>query len=462
MKLNLDLAKKYSRPGPRYTSYPTAPHLAEDIGPSHYAAELSDPGNPVTDQISLYFHLPFCSTLCYFCACNMIVTSRRNHISDYLVLLKKEIDLLSSQISNDRKVGQLHWGGGTPTYLTADEITDLMTHIRSRFQFAEDAEVSVEIDPGEMSPDRAAALAESGFNRASCGVQDFNIDVQTAINRIQPYEETAGVLEMLRNVGIDHLNLDLIYGLPLQTVDSFSESLEKIITMNPSRLAIYNYAYVPWLKKHQNLIDEASLPSADVKLQMHARTIEYLTTSGGMEFIGMDHYAKPDDELSLALKNKGLHRNFQGYSTRSGLDMYAMGITSISQTYHYYVQNAKLISNYGKMLDANQLPVERGIRLTEEDHLRRRVIQDIMCQFELVPQQISDHYNIDFREHFKDSLPQLKPFEDDNLLVDSGDKITITEEGRMFIRNIAMAFDAYLPREGQTKTDKAPQFSKTV
>ncbi len=462
MKLNLELARKYSRPGPRYTSYPTAPHLSEDIGPANYAAELADPSVLVTDEISLYFHLPFCSTLCYFCACNMIVTSRREHISDYLVLLKKEIDLVSSQIGDSRKVGQLHWGGGTPTYLTAEEISDLMTHIRSRFAIASDAEISVEIDPSEMSPDRAAALADSGFNRASCGVQDFNHEVQLAINRIQPYDLTADVLGMLDDVGIDHINLDLIYGLPLQTVDSFSETLEQVLTLNPSRLAVYNYAYVPWLKKHQNLIDEDTLPSPDTKLEMHAKTIEYLTTTGGMSFIGMDHFAQPDDELSKALKDRALHRNFQGYSTRAGLDMYAMGITSISQTYHYYVQNTKLISNYRKLLEKDLLPVERGIRMTEEDHLRRQVIQDIMCQFELDIPALSKQFNIDFREHFKSSLARLQTFAEDNLLVDEDDRIVITEEGRLFIRNIAMAFDAYLPQDGQSVPKTTPQFSKTV
>lgn len=462
MKLDLELAKKYSRPGPRYTSYPTAPHFSEDIGPAYYATELNDAGTPVTDEFSLYLHLPFCRSLCYFCACNMIVTRRREQISGYLSILKQEIDLLSSQINMDRKVGQLHWGGGTPTYLTADEIRDLMSHIHSRFSFTTDAEISVEIDPGELSPEHAGALAESGFNRVSCGVQDFNPKVQTAINRIQPYEMTAEVLELLKSNGIDHFNIDLIYGLPFQTVESFSETLEQVLTLNPNRLAVYNYAYVPWLKKHQNLIEEATLPTPQVKLAMHARIIEYLTSVGGMVFIGMDHFARPEDELALALDSKALHRNFQGYSTKAGLDMYSLGITSISQTYHYYVQNTKLISNYRKMVEGGQLPVERGIRLTEDDHLRRQIIQDIMCRFELDTKKISADFGIDFRADFEPEISRLETFADDGLLVDEGDQILITENGRLFIRNIAMAFDAYLPHDSLPTAGSQPRYSKTV
>lgn len=462
MKLDLELARKYSKPGPRYTSYPTAPHFSADIGPGHYEVELSDPRTPVTDEISLYFHLPFCKTLCYFCACNMIITSRREHISEYLVTLKKEIDLVSSRLGSGRKVGQLHWGGGTPTYLTAGEIRDLMEHIHRRFTFADDAEISVEIDPDEMSPERASALADSGFNRASCGVQDFNPQVQEAINRPQSYELTEEVLGMLRSNGIGHINLDLIYGLPFQTVDSFAQSLEQVLQLDPSRLAVYNYAHVPWLKKHQTLIDEAALPGPELKLQMHARIIEYLTTTGGMTFIGMDHYAKPDDELSLALNERGLHRNFQGYATRAGLDMYSMGVTSISQTHNYYVQNAKLISDYRKMVDAGQLPVERGIRLTEDDHLRSRIIQDIMCRFEIDLTSISAEFGIDFRDQFAGAIAELEPFASDGLLVDQGDKIVINDTGRMFIRNIAMAFDAYLPRTKPESQAAGPRYSKTV
>ncbi len=465
MKLNLELARKYSRPGPRYTSYPTAPQFGEAVGAEDYLNELSNPQVPVTPEISLYFHLPFCRSLCYFCACNVIITHRRKPIADYLQLLKKEIDLVARHMADGRKVGQLHWGGGTPTYLTADEIKDLMGHIRSRFAFSPDAEVSVEIDPRELSADQAEALAEAGFNRASCGLQDFNEEVQKAVNRLQSYEQTEGVLELLRDNGIEHVNLDLIYGLPHQTVESFARTLEQVLTLHPSRLAVYNYAYVPWLKKNQTMIDEAWLPGPEVKLEMFAHIITALTTTGNMTFIGMDHFARHDDELATALERGALHRNFQGYSTRAGLDLYALGITSIGQTRNYYVQNHKQISRYRQSVEAGQLPTERGIRLTDEDHLRRRVIQDIMCRFELNLPDLEQAFNLDFRDHFAPELKALAPFEEDDLLVDEGDRLLVTEQGRLFIRNIAMTFDAYLPKNGggqAVATSDTPQYSKTV
>lgn len=465
MKLNLELARKYSRPGPRYTSYPTAPQFSEAVGADEYLSDLSNPAVPVTPEISLYFHLPFCRSLCYFCACNVIITHRREHIADYLRLLKKEIDLVAPHIADGRKVGQLHWGGGTPTYLTADEIRDLMGHIHSRFAFSPDAEVSVEIDPREMSEDRAEALAETGFNRASCGLQDFNEQVQKAVNRLQSYEQTQRVLELLSRNGIEHVNLDLIYGLPHQTVKSFARTLEQVLTLHPSRLAVYNYAYVPWLKKHQTMIDEAWLPDPEVKLEMFAHIITTLTTTSNMTFIGMDHFARPDDELATALESGALHRNFQGYSTRAGLDLYALGITSIGQTHNYYVQNHKQISSYKQRVDGGQLPTERGIRLSEDDHLRRRVIQDIMCRFELNLPELEQAFDLDFRDHFAPELKALAPLEEDDLIVDEGDRLVVTEQGRLFIRNIAMAFDAYLPKNGGDRTDVKngkPQYSKTV
>lgn len=465
MKLDLELARKYSRPGPRYTSYPTAPQFSTAIGPKEYLRELSDPEVPKTPELSLYFHLPFCRSLCYFCACNVMITQRREQIADYLELLKKEIDLVASHIDPDRSVAQLHWGGGTPTYLTADEIRDLMGHIRDRFNFSPDAEISVEIDPRELSADRVAALAEVGFNRASCGLQDFDEQVQKAINRIQTYEQTQRVLELLRKNGIEQINLDLIYGLPHQSVESFAHTLDEVLTLNPNRLAIYNYAYVPWLKKHQNMIEERWLPDPEVKLELLAHIIATLTTTGDMIFIGMDHFARPDDELAIALKNGALHRNFQGYSTRGGLDMIALGITSIGQTHNIYIQNHKKISRYKELLERGQLPSERGLEITGEDRLRRQVIQNIMCQFEINLPELEETFDIDFRHHFSNEIEALAPFEADGLVRDEGDRLVITEEGRLFIRNIAMAFDAYLPKNGTEKAganSATPQYSKTV
>ena len=465
MRLDLNLARKYSRPGPRYTSYPTAPQFSDAVGPEQYRQELADPDVPVTPEISLYFHLPFCRSLCTFCACSVIITSRRDHIADYVQMLKKEIDLLAAQLDPGRKVAQLHWGGGTPTYLLADEIRSLMDHVHQRFEFSDDAEVSVEIDPREMSADRAAALVESGFNRASCGLQDFNEKVQRTVNRLQPYQLTLDVLDMLRQAGIDHINLDLIYGLPHQSVDSFARTLTQVLTLNPSRLAVYNYAHVPWLKKHQELIQEAWLPGPDVKLEILAHIIRFLTGEGGMVFIGMDHFARPGDELALALQNGGLHRNFQGYSTRAGLDMYSLGITSIGHTHNYYIQNHKQISAYSALVEAGELPTAGGILLTPEDRLRRRIIQDIMCRFELDILSIEEEFGIDFGQHFATETAALQTFEDDRLLVLGDRRIGITDEGRLYIRNIAMVFDAYLPGSGDAQRDvngRSPRYSQTV
>ena len=447
MKLDLSLARKYSRPGPRYTSYPTAPHFGPEVGSAEYLAELGDPQVPVTADFSLYVHLPFCRSRCYFCACNVLITSHRDQIAAYLELLKKEIDLLAERLGSERQVGQLHWGGGTPTYLTAGEIEDLMGHLRSRFTFSPDAEISIEIDPREFTTEQAAVLAETGFNRASCGVQDFALPVQEAINRRQSYELTYHVLESLRSHGIRHINLDLIYGLPFQTEASFSRTLDEVLTLQPDRLAVYSYAYLPNLKKQQQLIDPKTLPEPQLKLALLSQTIARLTEKGALVYIGMDHFARPGDELALALENGGLQRNFQGYSTRAGLDMYGLGMTSIGQTHNYYIQNHKRLSDYRSSVNTGRLPVERGIRLTAEDHLRRQVIHDIMCRFEIDIPSIEASRSIDFRQHFARELPGLEPFAEDGLLVDDGDRIRVTEAGRLFIRNIAMTFDAYLPAE---------------
>ena len=465
MKLDLDLARKYSRPGPRYTSYPTAPQFSEAVGADHYRQELTDPDVPVTPELSLYFHLPFCPSLCTFCACSVIITSRRDSIADYLRVLKLEVDLLASYLGSERRVGQLHWGGGTPTYLTADEIRSLMAHIRRRFEFSPEAEVSVEIDPREMTEDRAMALADAGFNRVSCGLQDFDERVQQTINRIQPYQLTSDVLDMLRQAGFDDINLDLIYGLPHQSLASFAHTLEQVLTLNPRRLAVYNYAHVPWLKKHQKLIKDEWLPGPDLKLELLAHIIDYLTTDGNMVFIGMDHFAQPDDELAVALENGSLHRNFQCYSTQAGLDMYALGITGIGKTHNYYLQNHKQLSTYKKLVEDSRLPTQRGLLLTSDDHLRQRVIQDIMCRFELDVPAIEAEFNIEFGRYFDAELAALKPFEDDRLLQAGAHRLSITEKGRMFIRNIAMVFDAYLPSNGDAvPADEAaaPRYSNTV
>ncbi|MEE9161744.1 MAG: oxygen-independent coproporphyrinogen III oxidase, partial [Candidatus Neomarinimicrobiota bacterium] len=303
------------------------------------------------------------------------------------------------------------------------------------------------------------------FNRASCGLQDFAEQVQQTVNRIQPYELTEKVLGMLRKAGISHINLDLIYGLPHQTVDSFARTLEQVLTLNPSRLAVYNYAHVPWLKKHQKLFQEVWLPGPEVKLEMLAHIIHYLTSTGNMVFIGMDHFARPEDELATALSNGGLHRNFQGYSTRAGLDMYALGITSIGHTHNFYFQNHRKISSYRRDVERGRFPTERGIRLSAEDHLRRRIIQDIMCRFQVDIPAIEREFGLDFRHHFAGEMAALAPFADAGLLLSRDDELSIPEEGRLFIRNIAMVFDAYLRDSDDGALRPAtvkPKYSQTV
>ena len=340
-EINLDLVKKYDRPGPRYTSYPTAPQFNENFSARNYIEEIqkTNQGDSLPD-LSLYFHLPFCDTLCYFCGCNMIISRNRDRIKKYVDYVKKEVQLIKPYLNKNRKVSQLHWGGGTPTHLMPDEIRELSSFIHNEFEFTNDAENGCEIDPRELTKEHLIALRETGFNRVSMGVQDFNEKVQKAVNRIQPESITRQVVEWVRELNFHSINLDLIYGLPFQTVKDFESSVEKIIDISPDRIALFNYAHVPWMKKHMALIKSEDLPSPEEKLQILKMSVAKLTDAGYI-FIGMDHFAKPDNELSIAMKEKKLYRNFQGYSTNAGADLYAFGITSIGQFGRIYAQNIK-------------------------------------------------------------------------------------------------------------------------
>ncbi len=455
--IDLDLIKKYDKPGPRYTSYPTAPHFNESFTPEDYKNEIlkTNDGENLPG-LSLYYHLPFCDTLCYFCGCNMIVTRNRDRIKTYLDYLKKEIDMLSGLISPDRLVEQLHWGGGTPTHLNPDEIADLIGYINKKFNFTGDAEEGCEIDPRELTRAHLEALREGGFNRISMGVQDFNPDVQKAVNRIQPEDMTRQVVQWVRELKFESINLDLIYGLPLQTLEEFEKSVDIIIDISPDRIAVFNYAHVPWMKKHQAIIKEEELPKPEVKLDILKMTIEKLT-SAGYVFIGMDHFSKPGDELTKALEAKKLYRNFQGYSTHAGADLYAMGITSISQLDRVYAQNIKNEKEYFAALDQGILPVSKGYLLNDDDLLRRFVITKIMCDFELDFGMVEEKFGINFRQYFSSGLENLKSFEDDNLLKLSDNGFSVSEMGRLLIRNIAMNFDGYIERK-----EDAGRYSRTV
>ncbi len=455
--IDLELVKKYDKPGPRYTSYPTAPQFHEQFTSQMYLNEIKSTNaaaNP--PDLSLYFHIPFCDTLCYFCGCNMIISRNRDRIHTYIDYLKKEIDLLKQCIKPRRKVTQLHWGGGTPTHLSPDEIRELGSYINEQFEFKNNSENGCEIDPRELKRDHLVALRDVGFNRISMGVQDFNPEVQKAVNRIQPEDLTVQVVDWIRELDFDSINLDLIYGLPFQTVAEFEKTVDKIIDISPDRIALFNYAHVPWMKKHMNLIKPEEIPAPEVKLEILKMSVAKLTAAGYV-FIGMDHFAKPEDDLSKALHEKRLYRNFQGYSTNSGADLYAFGITSIGQLGNAYAQNFKTEKEYYEALDNGVIPITKGYLMNEDDILRKHVIMKVMCDFELDFDDVEHKFGINFDEYFAWGIEHLKEVVDDGLASIANRKLAVNEMGRLLIRNVAMNFDGFLERKEDTA-----KYSRTV
>jgi len=459
MKVDIDLLTKYGRPGPRYTSYPTAPQFNADFGPRDFRREIANTnqGEDLPD-LSLYFHIPFCNTLCYFCACNTIITHNLDKIADYVELLKKEIRTIAELVDSKRKVVQFHWGGGTPSYLAPEQIADLFGYIKERFPFADDAEISMEIDPRDLTPEHLPAIREIGFNRVSFGVQDLDEKVQVTVNRVQPMELNQSVVDESRRLGFDSVNIDLVYGLPYQTVDSYADTLEKVLTISPDRMAVFNYAHVPWMKKHQSILPVEAMPSPEDRLQILKMVIERLT-GAGYAYIGMDHFARQDDDLTRALNAGTLHRNFQGYTTYAGTEIYAMGITAISQLNGVYAQNVKSITQYGEMLNEGKIPTQIGYRLDEDDKLRRYVITEIMCNNTVLKSEVRSRFGVDFDEYFATCFPKLDEFVKDGLVTFLDDRMQVSEEGRLVIRNIAMVFDRYL-EDGSPDSNK--KFSRTV
>lgn len=457
-EIDIELLKRFNQPGPRYTSYPTAPVFSQEFTAADYEREVADT-NLADDSspISLYFHFPFCAKLCYFCGCNMMVTSDRSAIATYNDYLKKEIERLAPLMSPNRTVEQMHWGGGTPSYLAPDEIRDIGNFIKSKFNFAESVEASVEIDPRALTREHMEAFREIGFNRTSFGVQDFNLRVQEAINRVQSEEITRQTVEWARELGFKSVNLDLIYGLPYQTVESFAVTVEKIIDIAPNRIAVFNYAHVPWLKKHQSVMPSEAMPSPDERLQILKMTIEKLIAAG-YEYIGMDHFALPTDELAVAQKNNTLYRNFQGYSTKAGCDVYAFGLSAISQFQNIYAQNLKNLKDYYARVDEQSPATNVGYRMTFDDHVRKETINQLMCHLEIDKRGIEAKFGIDFEEYFADDIPKLQTFINEGLLENDADKIKIKGAGILIIRNVAMCFDAYLEKMMKEKQ----VFSKTV
>lgn len=456
--INFEVLKKFNQQGPRYTSYPTAPLFSSEFTFRDYTAEIVDTNAASDGQaLSLYFHFPFCEKLCFFCGCNMRVTHDRSLIQEYNEYLKKEIDLLRPMISSKRKAAQLHWGGGTPSYLYPDEIRDIGNYIRERFAFEDDIEASVEIDPRGLTREHMEVLHEIGFNRTSFGVQDFSLKVQKAINRVQSEEITRQTVTWARELGFQSINLDLIYGLPYQTVESFVDTVERVIDISPNRIAVFNYAHVPWLKKNQSAMPAEALPSADERLAILQMTIQTLIAAGYV-YIGMDHFAKPTDELAIAQANGTLYRNFQGYSTKSGCDVYAFGISAISQFENIYAQNAKTFPEYYAHIDAGRAATHVGYLMTPDDHIRKETIMQMMCNLEIDKARVEEMFAIDFDEYFAADLPKLEPFISEGLVESDAKKISVTRSGILIIRNVAMCFDAYLERMMKEK----PVFSKTV
>ena len=447
---------KYSKPGPRYTSYPTALEFDEKFDTNALLKEFDNQDK--SRPLSLYFHLPFCRSACYFCGCNVVFTSKEDKKTRYISYIEKELKLIGEHLDTSREVIQMHFGGGTPTFFDPNQLKEVIDLIKNTFKnFSDDAEISCEIDPRFFTKEHMAVLKEGGFNRISFGVQDFDPKVQEAVHRIQPYDVTKAAINLARENGIGSVNVDLIYGLPFQTFETFKKTLKLARDLDADRFAVFNYAHVPWLKKTMRKIDETTLPHPSVKLEILKYTIDYFTTHG-YKMVGMDHFAKPEDELFKAIEKGELHRNFQGYTTKGGADLIGVGLTSIGEGVDYYVQNYKDMKSYEAAIDEGRLPVERGIKLNQDDIIRNAVIMELMSNFKLNISKIEKTYDIDFSDYFKESLESLKEFEEAELLEISKDEIKASATGEMLIRNIAMAFDAYLhPNEENKK-----RFSKTI
>jgi oxygen-independent coproporphyrinogen-3 oxidase len=452
------LIRRYDKAGPRYTSYPTAVAFKSFTSDEYQAQATQSNQSTQPLPLSLYFHIPFCDTICFYCACNKIATKDRSLSDKYLKYLYREIEMQAALYDQTRVVEQLHWGGGTPTFLNHAEMRALMAKTREHFKLltTDDGDYSIEIDPRSVTVETIHVLRETGFNRFSLGVQDVDEKVQKAVNRIQPIEQTRSVIEACRAVGAKSISVDLIYGLPFQTLEGFQSTLDTIIELAPDRISVFNYAHMPHLFKPQRRINEADLPSAETKLQIMKLAVEHLTQAG-YEYIGMDHFAKPNDELAQAQANGTLHRNFQGYTTHADCDLVAMGVSSISSVANSYSQNAKTLDEYYAAIDAGQFPVIKGLVMTEDDVIRRHIIQELTCQFALDFTEVERLFNLNFAEYFAQELADLQPMAEDELLNLSTSGIKVTPRGRFLIRNICMVFDLGL------RNPSAPQrFSRVI
>ena len=456
--IDRELLERYDRPGSRYTSYPTAPVWKDSFGPRDYEQRLATAGQRGDEPLSLYVHIPYCESLCWYCACSVVITQDADKAKSYVDTLLQEADLAARHLgATQRRVLQHHWGGGTPTFLPPDECRRLFEGLCERFPLQDGAEVSIEVDPRVTTREHLDALAAVGFHRISMGVQDFDPKVQEAINRVQSFETTRALVEDARALGFDSVNLDLVYGLPYQNETGFGRTLEQVATLQPDRIACYSYAHVPWLKKHQTLMPESALPTAPEKQALFLQALGALVDDG-MEAIGMDHFARTTDELCVAARAGRLHRNFMGYTTRPAEDMLSFGVTSIGEVDGAFTQNLKEVKAWRAAIEGGDLPTHRGHRRSEDDDRRRRIILDLMCRFRL---DYDDHGGREaFTATYAGAIDRLRVMAADGLLTITDDGLRVGEAGKLLIRNLAMAFDAYLP--DQQAGDGGPKFSRTV
>lgn len=453
---DLDLIKRYDKSGPRYTSYPTAVQFHEGLNEGEYR-RIARQTNDAQQSLSLYFHIPFCDTVCFYCACNKIATKDRSKAQPYLDRVYKELAMQAELFDSSRMVDQLHWGGGTPTFISHEQMRELMAQTRKHFKLHDDdsGEYSIEIDPREATHETIKVLRELGFNRMSLGVQDFDARVQKAVNRIQTEAETMETLDSARQEGFKSISIDLIYGLPFQSVAGFSDTLDRVLAVDPDRMSIFNYAHLPSMFPPQRRISEDQLPSAAEKLDILQMTNERLKEAGYV-YIGMDHFAKPDDELAVAQREGHLYRNFQGYSTHADCDLIGVGVTSIGKVGNSYSQNMRTMDEYCNAIDAGHLPIFRGVELKEDDLLRREVITELMCNFDLVKSRIAEKFAINFDEYFNVEQADIAQLEKDGLISVDDKHIVVQPAGRFLIRNICMVFDKYL------RQSKEQRFSKVI
>ena len=452
-----EMLVRYDQAGPRYTSYPTAPQWTETFAAREFRAEIertNQQANP--PPLALYTHIPFCESMCFYCGCNIIISGDTDHADPYAAHLFREAEWYQALMAKGRQVVQWHIGGGSPTFMRPDQLDRLLAGFRARFPFAPDAELSMEVDPRITSTGHLDVLKANGFNRVSMGIQDFDAEVQKTVNRIQPYELTRDFMAACRARGFNELNVDLIYGLPKQTLEGFGTTLDRVIATDPDRLSIYNYAHMPTVFKPQRRIHEEDLPAPQVKLDILNMAVQKLTGAGYV-YIGMDHFAKPEDELAVAQRQGRLHRNFQGYSTHSDCDLVALGVSAIGKIGPTYSQNYRDLENYYDALERNELPIMRGLELNADDLVRRAIIQALMCHFELSKESFNVAYLIDFDRYFAAEMPELEDYAREGLLELSPQWITVTPKGRMLIRNICMVFDKYL----RTKQEHA-RYSKVI